>query len=1223
MLSKPWPVGLSPWMCVHFPAIELAFHYNITQEFELTAEDDPRDIMTLASNILTDFHRTVDLDTLDTALSLRTAYLADALLTRFQLDESVHLLRRVYQLRPNRALHFCASLLARIQSPREMAEPSQLWLQLPELSKTAVELGEAGTDFLNIFVQSKDLQYLDKAVETLRSAESQILWGHPKRGFIANNLALALSYRFQWQSGAVGDLDSAIELYPARDPDRCPSMTNLAIDLHRRFRKTGDATDLDSSIELHSPHPDHIFSLTHLATVLHERFKNRGSTADLDRSIELRHEALTLRPDPSTMNHLAKGLQEKFQLRGDMADLDNAIELHRRAIALCPTLPADRCSFTSDLAVALQQRFDHSGDAVDLDSAIELHYQARALCPDAFLDADSLLSNLGIALRQRFSQRRDMADLDSAIQLQREALVLQPDPHPGYSASRNQLALALRERFEHGGDLADLDDAIALHREAADGVPGTHPSRRAYLGNLGNVLHARFKKRGDPADLDSAIEQHREALTLGQDPAFITNLALVLRERFQQRGNASDIESAIELHRTALSLQPENSDYLTNLANVLRQRFQQIGDTADIDSAIELHRRALAQRPAPHPGRGTSLHNLAVAVHNRLEQTVTPTLRIQLAPHSDASETFPWFMEASAYLPSPLSRRFTTACAWAYYAGQWNHESALEAYESAISLRSQLTLVSPDIRSRQKALSSNPTYGLAGDSAACAVRLNNIERAVEFAEAGPPLDGLRLADPDLAQQVSDILQELEHRSHQDLSLSRMALTAHSKEHVTLDAEAKRYRQLNVDWLHALNDVRNLPGFEDFLLPKRLEVLRGAAINGPVVILNSSNYSCVALIVTRSDDIQCVSLPDVTVAWAIFLVQLLRALSRSTFNLHDFLQTRQDRNAHQNHTVSEARLIGQLEGSDNTTGPDGRFKFVLSELWTSIVKPVFDSLKLKKSPNPSRLWWCPTGPLTFLPIHAAGLYGEFGADCVADYVVSSYSPTLTALLHPPTDTRTPFKMTALIQPETPGQSSLPGAEEELVEIEKRVPERWLTSLGKISKPTVETVLSHLRQSSIVHFACHGTQDVMNPLDSGLILTDERLKVSEIMRRPDGSGRADTDLPGKHMSLAFLSACETAKGSDDLPDEAMHLAGTLLFAGFRGVVATMWAMDDRDGPRIAGTFYEHLFRNCDAGSDRPVLPNLSDAAYALHLAVAKLREDPDVSFSRWVPFVHYGV
>jgi CHAT domain-containing protein len=42
----------------------------------------------------------------------------------------------------------------------------------------------------------------------------------------------------------------------------------------------------------------------------------------------------------------------------------------------------------------------------------------------------------------------------------------------------------------------------------------------------------------------------------------------------------------------------------------------------------------------------------------------------------------------------------------------------------------------------------------------------------------------------------------------------------------------------------------------------------------------------------------------------------------------------------------------------------------------------------------------------------------------------------------------------------------------------------------------------------------------------------------------------------MSLAFLSACETAKGDEGTPDEAMHLAAAVLFAGFRGVVATMW-------------------------------------------------------------------
>jgi CHAT domain-containing protein len=95
--------------------------------------------------------------------------------------------------------------------------------------------------------------------------------------------------------------------------------------------------------------------------------------------------------------------------------------------------------------------------------------------------------------------------------------------------------------------------------------------------------------------------------------------------------------------------------------------------------------------------------------------------------------------------------------------------------------------------------------------------------------------------------------------------------------------------------------------------------------------------------------------------------------------------------------------------------------------------------------------------------------------------------------------------------------------------------------------------HLRESAIVHFACHGIQDLKHPLDSGLILTDGRLKVSEIMRRPENEKASNVK---NTMSLAFLSACETAKGDDTVPDEAMHLAATLLFAGFRGVVATMW-------------------------------------------------------------------
>jgi CHAT domain-containing protein len=179
-----------------------------------------------------------------------------------------------------------------------------------------------------------------------------------------------------------------------------------------------------------------------------------------------------------------------------------------------------------------------------------------------------------------------------------------------------------------------------------------------------------------------------------------------------------------------------------------------------------------------------------------------------------------------------------------------------------------------------------------------------------------------------------------------------------------------------------------------------------------------------------------------------------------------------------------------------------------------------------------------------------MYDTDGTDCVSDYVISSYTPALAALLDPPTHTTTSFKMTAVIEPNAPNCSSLPGTETELEKIKSRVPSQWLTSL--LSSIGLE-VLKNLQESSIVHFACHGIQDTRNPLDSGLMLSDGCLKVSQIMHRSDSD---NTEGTRKAMSLAFLSACETAKGDKITPDEAMHLAASLLFMGFRGVVATMW-------------------------------------------------------------------
>ena len=134
------------------------------------------------------------------------------------------------------------------------------------------------------------------------------------------------------------------------------------------------------------------------------------------------------------------------------------------------------------------------------------------------------------------------------------------------------------------------------------------------------------------------------------------------------------------------------------------------------------------------------------------------------------------------------------------------------------------------------------------------------------------------------------------------------------------------------------------------------------------------------------------------------------------------------------------------------------------------------------------------------------------------------------------------MIAVIQSETPGQKSLPYTLDELRKIEAYVPHKKLV---KLVPGYVKDVVSNLPAASIAHFACHGHQNARNPLESAFILEDGELKVSQIMQH---------SMP--NASLAFLSACETAMGDENIPDEAIHLGATLLFAGFHGVVATMW-------------------------------------------------------------------
>jgi len=254
-------------------------------------------------------------------------------------------------------------------------------------------------------------------------------------------------------------------------------------------------------------------------------------------------------------------------------------------------------------------------------------------------------------------------------------------------------------------------------------------------------------------------------------------------------------------------------------------------------------------------------------------------------------------------------------------------------------------------------------------------------------------------------------------------------------------------------------------------------------------------------------------------------------------------------------------------------------------------------------------WCLTGLLNFLPLHAAGLYGIEGQPKIFNYVVSSYTPTLASLLTAKRRPRKRIQTTQLLtisQPATPGQSPLPGtvSEVEAIQALQDRSGRLVTWLND-REATVATVLHHMKKCDWLHLACHGVQDPVDPTDSAFLLFNGPLTLKEIMKQSFS-----------HTELAVLSACQTAKGDSELPEEAIHLAAGMLMAGYGSVVGTMWSIGDDDAPIIAENFYKHLIEEAGRDGHR--------AAYALHFAVAHLRNiRGENNFACWVPFIHLGI
>lgn len=371
------------------------------------------------------------------------------------------------------------------------------------------------------------------------------------------------------------------------------------------------------------------------------------------------------------------------------------------------------------------------------------------------------------------------------------------------------------------------------------------------------------------------------------------------------------------------------------------------------------------------------------------------------------------------------------------------------------------------------------------------------------------------------------------------------------------------------WNEALDEIRATEGFESFLLPPRYDQLRRAAEAGPVVVVNVDFLHSAAIIVLHNTDPIVVPLP--------------LAAYYAVVSVTDRL------------------------GARPATTHDDEMVQILQELWRIIVGPVVEklegpALKLRAG---SRLWWCPTGAASRLPLHAAGPYTN-GQMNLPQIFPSSYTPTLGALIRarefksPSARTGVP-SLLVVSQPATPGQAPLASAIKEMQSVQKYAPHA-VPMLGACGSR--DSVVAGLADHAWLHLACHGHSSTANPFLSHFALHDGPLTLRDIIQK---------DLP--QADLAYLSACHSAKVSDESPDEVLHLAAGMMFAGYRGVVGTMWALDDDIGSMVADEFYRLMLGHKRGPKD------CSQAAIALAKAVEKLPEW--VPLAQRITLVHFGI
>ncbi|KAF9048438.1 hypothetical protein BJ165DRAFT_1459579 [Panaeolus papilionaceus] len=794
-----------------------------------------------------------------------------------------------------------------------------------------------------------------------RTAINNLPVAHPDRNWHREELYGSITERYERYSDA-SDLDLLLEIeetaladVPPDSPEAQWWKESKAKTYDLRYKRTMNPSDLQLQIDwciasmdaLDSDEPSFLKRASTLCSAYINRFNQYRIMDDLVLALFWGHHSLR---DSSSIGAiecairyqtLAMAYGTRYDFMGLVGDNDRATDLIKQAIQRMPSSHSFSLMLRHNVGVRYLDRGQFTRSQQDLDMAIEWLSPVLEGYPRTDPRGAICAGNLSTAYMARYNlQPSRLEDLESAVELVLRCVQGLGDSHPRSALFQGKLSTALHTRYSRHRNKKDLDAAIHW---CTSSIALTQPNTKPWNGRqnrLGNLYLSSYRHTGRADHLDEAMSLLMSVVaSTPQDDddsaEFYMDLADAYSAVYNLRGGVEHRDAIMRWNVAAVQVaKPDNKRlqvYKYSLGFEYYNRYYRLRDEEDLDNALKYVSEALALAPSDDSTRAS--YNRALGDIYRERYNLSRSV-------DDGDEALLKYRNAAQSQNSNPIHIWHVVNRWARFAETMqNAQDCIDAYMMAFKILPELFWLGSDLKSRHHALIAFGINDATNQAVTGCIRFQRLPLAVEFLEQSlamtfQQLLGLQRDLGNLEDQFPAYASMLETLS---TKIRALTLSANDVPHdkAVGSVESSAQSKLVIERNTLLEKIRELPEFESFLLPTQFEKLQAAAVEGPIILLNTNQrfrHYCDALILLPGGSIAHIVLhkviADDVVKQAGALKKALKAYGIQT------------RGVDSEDDLSRAGRVRTAPKPNK----DAAFQPLLDWLWSHVVSPVFEALK---------------------------------------------------------------------------------------------------------------------------------------------------------------------------------------------------------------------------------------------------------------------------------------